>query len=46
MEINASTEEINRIVHLIATHEGGEDLEADIFEIAQIEAIDAEIVED
>lgn len=46
MEINASTEEINRIVHLIATHEGGEDLEADIFEIAQIEAIDAEIVEE
>ena len=46
MEINASTEEINRIVHPIATHEGGEDLEADIFEIAQIEAIDAEIVEE
>lgn len=46
MEVNASTEEINRIVHLIVQNQGGEDLEADIFQMAEIEAIDAEIVED
>ena len=46
MEVNASTQEVNRIVHLIVQAQGGEAMEADIFEIAQIEAIDAEIVED
>lgn len=46
MEVNASTEEVNRIVHLIVQNQGGADLEADIFEMAEIEAVDAEIVED
>lgn len=47
MEVNASTEEINRIVHLIVQNQGAEvPREASIWQIDEIEAIDAEIVDE
>ncbi|AWN04637.1 ribbon-helix-helix DNA binding domain protein [Microbacterium phage Squash] len=47
MEVNASTEEINRIVHLIVQNQDGEvPREASIWQMDEIEAIDAEIVEE
>lgn len=46
MEVNATTEEISRIVHLIAESKGETVMEADVWEMSEIEAIDAEVVED
>lgn len=47
VEVNASTEEINRLVTLLAQQRGNGDIEANIFDLDEIEdAIDAEIVED
>lgn len=46
MEVNATTEEINRVVHLIVEARGEQDVEADIWQMSEIEAIDAEVEED
>lgn len=47
MEVNASAEEINRVVHLIVQNQDGEIAqEASIWDMDEIEAIDAEIVDE
>lgn len=48
LEVSASTSELNQMVHVLvqANGAGAADIEADVWEIDEIEAIDAEVVED
>ncbi|QUE25313.1 helix-turn-helix DNA binding domain protein [Microbacterium phage Fizzles] len=46
VEVNASTQEINELVHLLVQERGGGEIEASVWDVTEVEALDAEIVED
>lgn len=46
LEVSATTEEISKMVHTLVQAHGAEEVEADIWDAEEIEAIEAEIVEE
>lgn len=46
LEVSSTTQELSQMVHLLVQANGMQDAEADIWDIAETEAIDAEIVEE
>ncbi|QIG59026.1 helix-turn-helix DNA binding domain protein [Microbacterium phage Fransoyer] len=46
VEVNASTQEMSQMVHLLVQANGMQDAEADVWQVSEMEAIEADIVEE